>query len=42
MALTGRPVAIRTIDVLTTVDGRIAAVCVVGDELGLDAIALRR
>jgi predicted ester cyclase len=31
---TGRDVAIRTIDVLTVVDGRIAAVCVVGDELG--------
>jgi ketosteroid isomerase-like protein len=42
---TGRPVAIRTIDVLTVVDGRISAVCVVGDELGnllgLDALALR-
>jgi predicted ester cyclase len=45
VAPTGRPVAIRTIDVLTVVDGRIAAVCVVGDELGnllgLDALALR-
>jgi len=45
VAPTGRPVAIRTIDVLTVVDGRIAAVWVVGDELGtlvgLDAVALR-
>jgi ketosteroid isomerase-like protein len=45
VAPTGRPVAIRTIDVLTVVDGRIAAVCVVGDELGtllgLDALTLR-
>ena len=42
---TGREVAIRTIDVLTVVDGRIAAVCVVGDELGtllhLGAVQLR-
>ena len=42
---TGRPVAIRTIDVLTVDDGRISEVCVVGDELGallgLDALALR-
>jgi hypothetical protein len=45
VAPTGRPVAIRTIDVLTVEDGRIVAVCVVGDELGallgLDALALR-
>ena len=45
VAPTGRPVAIRTIDALTGADGRIAAVCVVGDELGtligLDAVALR-
>jgi len=45
VAPTGRSVAIRTIDVLTVVEGRIAAVCVVGDELGnlvgLDAISLR-
>jgi len=45
VAPTGRPVAVRTIDVLTIVDGRIAAVCVVGDELGalvgLDVVALR-
>jgi predicted ester cyclase len=45
VAPTGREVAIRTIDVLTVVDGRIAAVCVVGDELGtlvrLDAVQLR-
>ena len=34
MAPTGRPVSIRTIDVLTVVDGRIARVIVVGDELG--------
>jgi len=42
---TGAIVAIRTIDVLTVVDGRIAAVCVLGDELGtlvgLGAVALR-
>lgn len=45
VAATGRPVAVRTIDVLTVDDGRIAAVCVVGDELGtllgLEALALR-
>ena len=45
VAPTGRSVAIRTIDVLTVEDGRIAAVCVVGDELGaligLDAVTLR-
>jgi predicted ester cyclase len=45
VAPTGREVAIRTIDVLTVVDGRIAAVCVVGDELGtlvrLGAVQLR-
>ena len=45
VAPTGRPVAIRTIDVLTVVDGRVAAVWVVGDELGnlvgIDALALR-
>ena len=45
VAPTGCEVAIRTIDVLTVVDGRIAAVCVVGDELGtlvrLDAVQLR-
>lgn len=45
VAPTRRTVAIRTIDVLTVVDGRIAAVCVVGDELGtlrgLDAVTLR-
>ena len=35
VAPTGQDVAIRTIDVLRVVDGRIAAVCVVGDELGL-------
>ena len=44
VAPTGRPVAIRTIDVLTVAGGRIAAVCVVGDELGtlvgLDAVVL--
>jgi predicted ester cyclase len=34
VAATGRPVSIRTIDVLTVVDGRIARVIVVGDELG--------
>lgn len=34
VAATGRDVAIRTIDVLTVIDGRIAAVCVVGDEFG--------
>jgi ketosteroid isomerase-like protein len=43
-APTGRTVAVRTIDVLTVVDGRIAAACVVGDELGtlraLDAVTL--
>lgn len=42
---TGKPVAIRTIDVLTVEEGRITEVCVVGDELGtlvgLDALALR-
>jgi hypothetical protein len=31
---TGRPVAVRTIDVLSLQGGRISAVCVVGDELG--------
>ena len=45
VAPTGREVAIRTIDVLTVVDGRIAAVCVVGDDLGtllhLGAVQLR-
>lgn len=45
VAPTGATVAIRTIDVLTVVDGRIAAVCVLGDELGtlvgLGAVALR-
>lgn len=45
VAPTGREVAIRTIDVLTVVDGRIAVVCVVGDELGtlvgLHAVQLR-
>jgi predicted ester cyclase len=44
VAPTGRAVAIRTIDVLTVVDGRVSAVCVVGDELGalvgLDAVRL--
>ncbi len=35
VAPTGADVAIRTIDVLRVVDGRIAGVCVVGDELGL-------
>ena len=34
VAPTGADVTIRTIDVLSVVDGRIAAVCVVGDELG--------
>jgi ketosteroid isomerase-like protein len=34
VAPTGRPVSIRTIDVLTVVDGRITRVIVVGDELG--------
>ena len=34
VAPTGRPVSIRTIDVLTVVDGLIARVIVVGDELG--------
>ena len=34
VAPTGRPVSIRTIDVLTVVDDRIARVIVVGDELG--------
>jgi predicted ester cyclase len=34
VAPTGADVAIRTIDVLRVVGGRIAAVCVVGDELG--------
>jgi ketosteroid isomerase-like protein len=34
VAPTDRPVSIRTIDVLTVVDGRIARVIVVGDELG--------
>jgi predicted ester cyclase len=42
---TGRPVAVRTIDVLSLQDGRISAVCVVGDELGtlvdLDVLSLR-
>ena len=42
---TGADVAIRTIDVLAVEDGRIASVCVVGDELGtlvgLGALALR-
>lgn len=46
VAPTGREAVIRTIDVLTIVDGRIAAVFVVGDELsnlvGLDALSLRR
>jgi len=45
VAPTGATVAIRTIDVLTVVDDRIAAVCVLGDELGtlvgLGAVALR-
>ena len=45
VAPTGVDVAIRTIDVLTVVDGRIAAVCVLGDELGtlvgLGAVELR-
>ena len=45
VAPTGREVAIRTIDVLTIVEDRIAAVCVVGDELGtlvrLGAVQLR-
>jgi predicted ester cyclase len=35
VAPTGAEVAIRTIDVLTVVDGRIAAVRVVGDEFGV-------
>ncbi len=34
VAPTGQDVAIRTIDVLRVVAGRIAAVCVLGDELG--------
>ena len=42
---TGADVAIRTIDVLGVEDGRIASVCVVGDEfgtlIGLGALALR-
>jgi hypothetical protein len=33
VAPTGRPTAIRTIDVLTVVDGRVACVLVVADEL---------
>lgn len=45
VAPTGQDVAIRTIDVLSVVDGRIAAVCVLGDELGtlvgLGALELR-
>ena len=45
VAPTGADVTIRTIDVLSVVDGRIAAVCVVGDELGtlvgLGALELR-
>jgi hypothetical protein len=35
VAPTGADVAIRTIDVLSIVDGRIAAVCVVSDEFGV-------
>ncbi len=34
VAPTGRAVRIRTIDVLTVVDGRIAGVVVAGDDLG--------
>jgi hypothetical protein len=45
VAPTGVDVAIRTIDVLSVVDGRIAAVCVVADDLGtlagLGALQLR-
>jgi len=45
VAPTGADVAIRTIDVLSVVDGRIAAVCVVGDEfgtlVGIGALQLR-
>ncbi|MGH3913386.1 MAG: ester cyclase [Pseudonocardiaceae bacterium] len=35
VAPTGTPVAIRTIDVLTLTEGRVSAVWVVADELGL-------
>ena len=46
VAPTGRAVAVRTIDVLTVVEGRVAEVCVVGDELGalvgLGAVRLTR
>jgi predicted ester cyclase len=45
VAATGRDVVIRTIDVLTVIDDRISAVCVVGDEFGaltgLGALELR-
>jgi ketosteroid isomerase-like protein len=41
---TGRPLTLRVIDILTIVDGRIAAIEMVADELGalraLDAVAL--
>jgi hypothetical protein len=45
VAPTGRPVAIRTVDVLTVQEGRISEVSAVADELGallgLGALALR-